>query len=74
LITDVIVVLGANCPVPLDTLGVVPTHRVSVAPLDNVIVVPLLDAVAVAEYVLHCIEPDPAPGAGKIIAGMIIFI
>jgi hypothetical protein len=73
-ITDVITVLVANVPVPLLITGVSPTHLVSVVPIDNVIVVLLLDPVTVIEYVFHCTEPEAAPGAGNIVAGILIFI
>ena len=46
-VTDVIIVLFANCPVPLLTTGVAPIQPRLVVPLERVTVVPLLDAVPV---------------------------
>ena len=73
-ITDVIIVLVANVPVPLVTTGVNPTDRLSTVPLAVVIVLPLLEPVTVLVYVFHCREFEPAPGAGNIVAGMYVFI
>jgi hypothetical protein len=72
--TDVIIVLGANCPVPLVITGVSPTHRLSVVPLDKVIALTLLEPVTVLVYVFHCTEFEPAPGAGNLVAGIKVFI
>ena len=68
--TDVITVLLANCPVPLFTLGVAPTHRESVVVPVIVTVEALLDAVVVLLYRFHCTDPDAAPGAGNTVAGI----
>ena len=71
--TDVIIVLFANCPVPLLTTGVAPIQPRLVVPLANVIVEAELEAVVVLLYKFHCIDPEPAPGAGNTVAAILIF-
>ena len=70
--TDVIMVLLANWPVPLLTMGVVPTQELLVVPV-IVTVEAELEAVVVLLYKFHCIDPEPAPGAGNTVAAIIIF-
>jgi hypothetical protein len=65
-------VLLANWPVPLLTMGVVPTQELLVVPV-IVTVEAELEAVVVLLYKFHCIDPEPAPGAGNTVAAILIF-